>query len=239
VNLRRTVCHGLLVRTVVIYHTSSVDYQAWARTLDIAHKGHSNLLMQSNRVDPQDRVTTLHYRYGGLNTAKLRHRMKVAPTANCLLCGQLDGGHHSMSGSPHMSGMYTERPNVGGRILLKALLKGGRGSDVVMHDIGHAADAALIQHALKSGGSFATRIPEWVYTKGRRRKPSVEEKSKWDKYRPDILMIAGTNNRPIKRREADEVEIKYGTAEIQTPPRNRAGQRTNMMQLPRQKPTAV
>jgi hypothetical protein len=135
--------------------------------------------------------------------------MKVAPTANCLLCGRLDGGHHSMSGCPHMSGMYTERHNIGGRILLKALLKGGRGSDVVMHDIGHAADAALMQHAPTSGGSFATRIPEWVYTKGRRRKPNVEEKSKWDKYRPDILMIAGTNKRPIKRREADVVEIKY------------------------------
>jgi hypothetical protein len=72
-----------------------------------------------------------------------------------------------------------------------------------------------MQHAPISSGSFnwsfATRIPEWVYTKGRRRKPSVEEKSKWDKYRPDILMIAGTNKRPIKRREADVVEIKYYT----------------------------
>jgi hypothetical protein len=127
---------------------------------------------------------TLHYKYGGLNTAKLRHGMKVAPTANCLLCGQLDGGHHSMSGCPHMSGTYTERHNVGGRILFKALLKGGRGSesDVVMHDIGHAADAALLQHAPTSGGSFATRIPEWVYTKGRRRKPNVEEKSKWKQW---------------------------------------------------------
>jgi hypothetical protein len=115
-------------------NTSSVYYQPWARTVDIAHKGHSNLLMQSHRVDPQDRVTTLHYRYGGLKTAKLRHRMKVASTANCLLCGQLDRGHHSMSGCPHMSGMYTERHNLGGRILLKALLQGGRGADVVMHN---------------------------------------------------------------------------------------------------------
>jgi hypothetical protein len=111
-----------------------------------------------------------------------------------------------MSGCPHMSGMYTERHNVGGRILLKALLKGGRGSDVVMHDIGHAEDAALMQHAMTSGGSFATRIPEWVYTKGRRQKQSVEEQSKWDKYRPDILMINGTLKIPI---EADVVEIKY------------------------------
>jgi hypothetical protein len=62
-------------------------------------------------------------------------------------------------------------------MLLKALLKGGRGSHFVMHNIGHAADGALMQHAPTSSGSFATRIPEWVYTKGRRRKPSVEEKA--------------------------------------------------------------
>jgi hypothetical protein len=79
--------------------------------------------------------------------------------------------------------------NVEGHILLKALLTGGGRSDVVMHDIGHAVVAALMQLAPTSGGSFATRISEWVYTKGRRRKPSVEEKNKWDKYRPDILMI--------------------------------------------------
>jgi hypothetical protein len=109
--------------------------------------------------------------------------------------------------------MYTERHNVGGRVLMKALLKGGRLSDVVMHDIGHAADAALMQHAPTSYGIVRHQNPRMgilrVDTKGRRRKPSLEEKSKWDKYRPDILMIAGTNKRPIKRREADGMEIKY------------------------------
>jgi hypothetical protein len=106
-----------------------------------------------------------------------------------------------MSGCLHMSGMYTERHNVGGPILLKALLKGGRGSDVVMHDIGHAADAALMQHAPTSGGSFSTRIPEWVYTKGRSQNPNgVEEKSKWDKYRPGILILHCFAVRPAQTR---------------------------------------
>jgi hypothetical protein len=58
-----------------------------------------------------------------------------------------------------MSGMYTERHNLGGRILLKALLKRGRRSDVVMHDIGHAADAALMQHAPTSGGALPPQNP--------------------------------------------------------------------------------
>jgi hypothetical protein len=44
---------------------------------------------------------------------------------------------------------------------------------------------------------------------GKETKAQCGRKSKWDKYRPDILMIAGTNKRPIKRREADVVETKY------------------------------
>jgi hypothetical protein len=109
--------------------------------------------------------------------------------------------------------------------------------------IGHAADAALLQHAPTSGaGSFATRIPEWVYTKGRRRKPSVEERSKWDKYRPDILIIAETNKRSIKRRETDVVEMTY--CRDTDPTRcNRAGAENHhdaaALQLPQQIPTAV
>jgi hypothetical protein len=111
------------------------------------------MLMQSNREDPcktesPPSNTYIWWPQALGNTAKLRHRgMKVAPTANCLLCRQLDEGrNYSMSGCPHMSGMYTERHNIGGHALLKALLKGGRGLDVVMHAIGHAADAALMQH---------------------------------------------------------------------------------------------
>ena len=182
-------------------NTDSVYYQAWASTVRIAHGRHSNMLMQHGKVNPLDRVTTQHYRYGGLNTAKLRYRMKVAPTPNCLLCGQHDGGHHSLSGCPHMNGMYIERHNSAGRIILKALLKGGRGADVVMHDIGHKEDSP--------SRSYATRIPAWVYTKSRRSQPNPVDKTKWDRYRPDILLVAGSDSRPIRRREVDIVEIKY------------------------------
>jgi ribonuclease HI len=125
-------------------NTSSVYYQAWANTVVAAHGRQSNALMLSGKVDPLDRVITQQYRYGGLNTAKLRHRMKVAPNPNCILCGQLDGGHHSLSGCPHMSGMHIERHNKAGHMILKALLQGGRGADVVMHDIGHSQDACKV-----------------------------------------------------------------------------------------------
>jgi hypothetical protein len=191
-------------------NTASVYYQAWAKTVTAAHGRQSNMLMQSGKVDPQDRVITQQYRYGGLNTAKLRHRMKVAPTPNCILCGQMDGGHHSLSGCPHMSGMHIERHNKAGQIMLKALLQGGRGADVVMHDIGHSQDDVLLHSTVGvAHGSFATRIPPWVYTKRRKAAPSATMKQKWDRYRPDMLLIAGTDKVPIRRREADVVEIKY------------------------------
>ena len=190
-------------------NTSSVYYQAWAATVRVAHGRHSNALMHSGKVDPQDRVITQQYRYGGLNTAKLRHRMKVASTPNCVLCGQMDGGHHSLSGCPHMNGMHIERHNKAGHIILRGLLQGGRGADVVMHDVGHSHDTSLSQGTHAANGGFATRIPSWVYTKRRKGTPTTAEKQKWDKFRPDILMIAGSNKIPIQRREADIVEIKY------------------------------
>jgi hypothetical protein len=191
-------------------NTSSVYYQAWANTVSAAHPRHSNLLMQSGKVQPQDRITTQQYRYGGLNTAKLRHRMKIVPTPNCVLCGQMDGGHHSMSGCSHMTGMYIERHNEAGRIMLRALMRGGRGADVVMHDIGHNYNDEIQRDTTSaSSGSFATRIPSWVYTKGRKSIPTAVEKQKWDKFRPDMLLIAGTDKKPIRRREIDIVEIKY------------------------------
>jgi hypothetical protein len=94
--------------------------------------------------------------------------------------------------------------------MLKALLQGGRGADVVMHDIGHSQDEALLHSTVGAAhGSFATRIPPWVYTKRRKAAPSAAMKQKWDRYRPDMLLIAGADKVPIRRREADVVEIKY------------------------------
>jgi hypothetical protein len=78
-------------------NTASVYYQAWARTVNIAFKGHRNLLMQSNRADPQDRVTTLHYIYGGLNTAKSTTPHEGSTHSQLSPVGATRGGHHSMS----------------------------------------------------------------------------------------------------------------------------------------------
>ena len=47
--------------------------------------------------------------------------------------------------------------------------------------------------------------------------PTAEAKRKWDKFRPDMLLVAGTNKIPIKRREAHIVKIKY-SARTQTGP---------------------
>jgi hypothetical protein len=108
--------------------------------------------------------------------------------------------------------MHIERHNKAGRIILKALLRGGRGADVVMHDIGHSQDDSLLQCGSIAGvkhSSFATRIPSWVYTKRRNATPTLQAKQKWDKFRPDMLLIAGTNKVPIRKREADLVEVKY------------------------------
>jgi hypothetical protein len=108
--------------------------------------------MQSNRVDPQDRVSTLHYRYGGLDTAS------TTPNEGCGTHGQLSPVQATRWGTPFYE---WHEWDVHQHILLKALLKGVEEWIVFyMHEIGHAADVASMQHTATSGRSFATRIPE-------------------------------------------------------------------------------
>jgi hypothetical protein len=89
---------------------------------------------------------------------------------------------------------------------VKAVLKGGRGVDIVsmMSGMLHIRYFCSLH---QQPGAFATRISVCIH-KGRRQKPIAAEKSKWDAYRQDILVVAGNNERPIKRREVDVVAIR-------------------------------
>lgn len=73
-------------------------------------------------------------------TAKQRHRFKQAPNSNCLLCGQLDGGHHTASGCPTLLKLYTHRHNKAGQLIMNAVRDGTMGAHVVMMDLGRAEE---------------------------------------------------------------------------------------------------
>jgi len=178
----------------------SIYYQSWTQVLPKADNAVSNAFVRHCRdaADGHRRKLTLHYRTGGLYTAKLRHRMNKADTPNCALCGQLDGGHHSLSGCPKLKGLYTNRHNGAGKLILRYILKGSKGASVVMHDVGKHDDTEE---------DVAPRIPAWVYSTSAAASRHVP--MQWHNYRPDALLVTGGPRKPVHKRHVHLVEIKY------------------------------
>ena len=176
----------------------SIYYQSWTQALAKADGAASNAFVRhcKDASDGHRRKLTLQYRTGGLYTAKLRHRMNKSTTPNCELCGQVDGGHHSLSGCPQLSGLDISRHNGAGKLILRCILKGSKGASVVMHDVGkHSGDADV-----------APRIPAWVYAA---ETPGMHMTSQWNNYRPDALLVTGGPRKPVHKRHVHIVEIKY------------------------------
>jgi hypothetical protein len=188
-------------------NVSSVYFQAWQNTINIADGRVSNAFMHDCDITQgKERKLTLQYRSGGLCTAKMRYRMKVVNTPNCELCGQPDGGHHSLSGCPDLKGLYTNRHNGAGKLIARYIMKGAKGGTAVMHDCGKHIEHNTEQHQPLPP---AARIPSWVYTSGHRRSASVVNVPQWKNYRPDIMLVSGGRQTPVQERHVHTVEIKY------------------------------
>jgi ribonuclease HI len=84
------------------------------------------------------RRTAWATRAGVLMNKKLEQRWFKRGDGNCPLCGQPDSCMHIASGCPKLSGLYTERHNRAARILVKAILKGSLGANIIQADIGSA-----------------------------------------------------------------------------------------------------
>jgi ribonuclease HI len=192
-----------------------IYYTKWKETLSVANGPASNTFMRDKSMAGLPRTLTLHARCGQLNTAKFRYRAGWAQSPNCLLCGQPDGGHHTLSGCPHMQKMYTERHNRAGGIICAAIRKGRLGASLVMQDIGqHNLDASLQDNTCPTHTDSAphtttptvgTRVPEWVYSTVKNNQATSLE---WNKLRPDALVVNKMHRLP-KHRKVDIVEIKY------------------------------
>jgi hypothetical protein len=194
-------------------NTDSIYYRSWAQAATKADGDTSNAFVHrcTDAADGNRRKLALQYRTGGLNTAKFRHRMKKAMTPNCLLCGQVDGGHHSLSGCPHLSGLYTNRHNGAGKLILRYILKGSKGGSVVMHDVGKhdTPTQASSPTADKAPLRVAARIPTWVYRSNPTRTTKAQSSNQWNSYRPDIMLVTGGPRKPVHRRHVHIIEVKY------------------------------
>jgi ribonuclease HI len=128
---------------------STLYFEAWARTSEEREERESNHFMTSADTTHGVRKTVLKYRSGTLYNRKRAHWFKHADNSNCLLCGQKDGCHHTASGCPALSRLYTHRHNAIGRLILKAIMRGRKGAFVLMMDLGsdaHCSADGLVTH---------------------------------------------------------------------------------------------
>ena len=118
-------------------------FEAWRRSAPSRIDKTSNKFMTCKKVTHAERKTALAYRYGCLYNQKLAHRYGHAPNAQCLLCGQPDSGHHTASGCTKLKGMYIERHNKIGRLMLKEIARGRKGGYLVQMDLGSKTKLAI------------------------------------------------------------------------------------------------
>jgi hypothetical protein len=120
---------------------STVYFTSWRDTED-GRDPCSHHMMHSKDITQAERSTALRYRTGTMYTAKMRHRYKQADTPTCLLCGQVDGGHHTAAGCPALTRMYISRHHKAGQAIARAIADGRHGAHLVMTDVGKYQDDA-------------------------------------------------------------------------------------------------
>jgi ribonuclease HI len=113
-------------------------FEKWTSTAPLRDAAASNAFMTSRDIKHAERKTALRYRFGQMWTRKRAYRCGFAEHSRCLLCGQEDGGHHTASGCTALTGLYTERHNKLGRLIMKHVIRGRRGGYVIQMDLGSA-----------------------------------------------------------------------------------------------------
>ena len=114
-------------------NASGIYYQALQATVKSADGPLSNgLLHRSTQLTHGEVKVALKYRRGLLCNNRLAFKWGMAPNILCPLCGNEDGGIHVVSGCQlsSMQGLYTERHNKIGRIIIRAILKATGGGDL-------------------------------------------------------------------------------------------------------------
>jgi hypothetical protein len=104
---------------------------SWINIADKIHHPASHAFMNSSKVGRHNQKLVLQYRWGLLPTNRLLHRIGKAPTNQCLLCGEEDGGHHAISGCKELSAAYTRRHNDAGTETLEAISRGKEAGSVL------------------------------------------------------------------------------------------------------------
>ena len=158
----------------------------------------SNAFATSSAIKLSTKRTIWKARCGLIYNKKLEQRYTKQGDGRCPLCREPDGTRHIISGCRALTGLYTERHNEVGRLVLKAIRKGERGAEVVQHDVGSTTKLAGdgIVSACRRMVPAST-LPDSALGGCERERLS----------RPDITLDTGPDTAP-SRREVWALEIK-------------------------------
>ena len=142
--------------------------------------------------------TILQYRTGTLYNQKHAVRFKRSTDPSCPLpgCHHLDSALHMLSGCQNhiISNMKTERHNIAGRMITKALSKCPVGAGLVYTDIG--SDFKLAQHNLQLPTHASNRtLPAYFFPR------NLPERKRLDSSRPDAVLITPFNAKKRKEKK--------------------------------------
>lgn len=188
--------HLLQKHRLGMSNRNTVYYQALMETAPKVHAKLTNTFLHDRNITFSERKHTLQYRYGGLYTNKLAARFGHTVSANCTLCGQLDSGHHAVSGCPSLTKLVTERHNAAGRLVVKAIAEGQLGGSIIMADVG--SNEKLQHDGLQA--QYRRYIPQHIL-------PEVPTTTLRN-LRPDALLVLN-QHKPIPERVIYIVELKY------------------------------
>jgi hypothetical protein len=128
----RTMCWMGDAKTDTIYYSLLQDIMPHT-LMELSNKYKTSSLVTSGALR-----TAIAYHAGCLANQKTRYRDKYVSSPACLLCGDMDGGHHAVSACPAMERPVTARHHGAARALVKEVLKGRLGAGLVMMDAGNA-----------------------------------------------------------------------------------------------------
>ena len=192
------ICHE--ERRLGAANKDSIYYSKMQETLPDTLPATSNKYKTSTKVTWAAKRTVVAYHAGCLGNQKTAYRDGYAQSPNCLLCGQLDGGHHALSACPAMERPVTERHHGLVRMVTKAVLLGKHGNGVAMMDAGSAEKKEAAGIPVRVGHVLPRSLLPKSLTKR-------EVKLAQRKYKPDIALV--TNRKGSKAKTVHIVEVKY------------------------------
>jgi hypothetical protein len=174
-------------------NTKTGYYSYYQSLLPQVEKKISNAFRTMPGISFPVKRTIFQYRTGTLYNQKHAVRFKRSTDPLCPLpgCQQLDSALHMLSGCQNhiISNMKTERHNLAGRMIMKALSKSPCGAGLIYTDVGK--NERLAQHNLQLPAHASNRtIPDYLFSR------NISERSRLTTSRPDAILITPYNAKP-------------------------------------------